>query len=194
MIDVLRAPRAARRIAVLGEMLELGRAAEALHRAGGRLRGAARSGRADRRARPGAADGGSGGGEVARRSFSRTRSRRGNSSARWRAGRRGAVQGIARGAHGAGSGEVSGSRAAAAARCFTILLYEQLFRHVSAFRVFRYTTFRTAFASMTALFLCIALGPWLITSCGNFKSASSFARKAPSRIRKRPERRPWAGC
>src|ERR1700688_5111629 len=42
------------------------------------------------------------------------------------------------------------------------LLYEQLYRYVSPFRVFRYTTFRTAFASLTALFLCIALGPWLI--------------------------------
>src|SRR5437764_3685503 len=42
------------------------------------------------------------------------------------------------------------------------LLYEKLFRYVSPFRVFKYTTFRTAFASLTALFLCIALGPWLI--------------------------------
>ena len=31
------------------------------------------------------------------------------------------------------------------------LLYEQLYRYVSQFRVFRYTTFRTAFASLTAV-------------------------------------------
>jgi len=42
------------------------------------------------------------------------------------------------------------------------LLYEQLYRRISPLRVFGYTTSRTAFASLTALFLCIALGPWLI--------------------------------
>src|SRR5580704_7916382 len=42
------------------------------------------------------------------------------------------------------------------------LLYEQLYRYVSPFRIFGYVTARTAFASLTALFLCIALGPWLI--------------------------------
>ena len=42
------------------------------------------------------------------------------------------------------------------------LLYEQLFRHISPLRVFGYTTSRTAFASLTALFLCVALGPRLI--------------------------------
>src|SRR6202047_1905542 len=42
------------------------------------------------------------------------------------------------------------------------LLYEQLHKYVSPFRVFSYVTFRTAFASLTALFLCIALGPWLL--------------------------------
>jgi phospho-N-acetylmuramoyl-pentapeptide-transferase len=42
------------------------------------------------------------------------------------------------------------------------LLYEQLFKHISPLRVFGYTTSRTAFASLTALFLCMALGPRLI--------------------------------
>jgi phospho-N-acetylmuramoyl-pentapeptide-transferase len=32
------------------------------------------------------------------------------------------------------------------------LLYEQLQRYVSPFRVFGYVTFRTSFASLTALF------------------------------------------
>src|SRR5512140_1344970 len=49
------------------------------------------------------------------------------------------------------------------------LLYEQLQRYVSPFRVFRYTTFRTAFASLTALFLCIVLGPWLINKLREFQ-------------------------
>ena len=42
------------------------------------------------------------------------------------------------------------------------LLYEQLYPYVSPFRVFRFVTFRAAFASLTALFLCVVLGPWFI--------------------------------
>ncbi|MCS6952228.1 MAG: phospho-N-acetylmuramoyl-pentapeptide-transferase [Bryobacterales bacterium] len=42
------------------------------------------------------------------------------------------------------------------------LLYEQLHPHVIPFPLFRYVTFRTAVASLTALFLCLVLGPWLI--------------------------------
>ena len=44
------------------------------------------------------------------------------------------------------------------------LFFEKLFRLriFTPFRVFQYATFRTAFASLTALFLCIVLGPWLI--------------------------------
>ncbi|MBI3895269.1 MAG: phospho-N-acetylmuramoyl-pentapeptide-transferase, partial [Acidobacteria bacterium] len=42
------------------------------------------------------------------------------------------------------------------------LFYEQLFEYFSPFRVFRYLTFRTAFASITALLICLVLGPWLI--------------------------------
>src|ERR1039458_10007087 len=49
------------------------------------------------------------------------------------------------------------------------LLYEQLYRFASPLRVFRYTTFRTAFASLTGLFLCIALGPWLIAKLREFQ-------------------------
>jgi phospho-N-acetylmuramoyl-pentapeptide-transferase len=42
------------------------------------------------------------------------------------------------------------------------LLYQQLYPAVSPFRVFRFVTFRAAFASLTALFLCVVLGPWFI--------------------------------
>jgi phospho-N-acetylmuramoyl-pentapeptide-transferase len=45
---------------------------------------------------------------------------------------------------------------------FYWLFFEQLQRYFSPFNVFRYATFRTAGASLTALFLCIALGPWMI--------------------------------
>src|SRR5256714_2690647 len=59
------------------------------------------------------------------------------------------------------------------------LLYEQLYRYVSPFRVFRYTTFRTAFASLTALFLCIALGPWLIAKLREFQIGQYIREEGP---------------
>ena len=55
------------------------------------------------------------------------------------------------------------------------LLYERLQPYISPLRVFRYTTFRTAFASLTALFLCIALGPWLIGKLLHEKRALTIA-------------------
>src|SRR5229473_4215838 len=45
---------------------------------------------------------------------------------------------------------------------FFWLFYEKLFHLYTPFRVFQYYTFRTAMASITALLLSIALGPWLI--------------------------------
>lgn len=45
---------------------------------------------------------------------------------------------------------------------FYWLFYENLFHYYSPFRVFQYTTFRTAMASITALLISVALGPWLI--------------------------------
>ena len=59
------------------------------------------------------------------------------------------------------------------------LLYEQLYKYVSPFRVFRYTTFRTAFASLTALFLCIALGPWLINKLRQFQIGQYIREEGP---------------
>src|SRR6202521_1532141 len=59
------------------------------------------------------------------------------------------------------------------------LLYEQLQRYVSPFRVFRYTTFRTAFASLTALFLCVALGPWLIQKLREFQIGQYIREEGP---------------
>jgi phospho-N-acetylmuramoyl-pentapeptide-transferase len=59
------------------------------------------------------------------------------------------------------------------------LLYEQLQHYVSPFRVFRYTTFRTAFASLTALFLCIVLGPWLIGRLREFQIGQFIREDGP---------------
>src|SRR3974390_666288 len=59
------------------------------------------------------------------------------------------------------------------------LLYDQLYRWVSPFRVFRSVTFRTAFASLTALFLCVALGPWLINKLRQFQIGQYIREEGP---------------
>ncbi len=59
------------------------------------------------------------------------------------------------------------------------LLYERLFPQVSPFRVFRYVTFRTAFAGITALFLCIALGPWLIAKLRQLQIGQHIREEGP---------------
>src|SRR5437899_3274515 len=65
------------------------------------------------------------------------------------------------------------------------LLYEQLQRYVSPFRVFRYTTFRTAFASLTALFLCVVLGPWLINRLRQFEIGQYIREEGPKSHQKK---------
>src|SRR5260370_37330943 len=65
------------------------------------------------------------------------------------------------------------------------LLYEKLFPYISGFRVFRYTTFRTAFASLTALFLCIALGPWLIGKLREFHIGQYIREEGPTSHKKK---------
>jgi hypothetical protein len=59
------------------------------------------------------------------------------------------------------------------------LLYTQLYKHISPLRVFGYTTSRTAFASLTALFLCIALGPWLINKLRYFQIGQYIREEGP---------------
>jgi phospho-N-acetylmuramoyl-pentapeptide-transferase len=65
------------------------------------------------------------------------------------------------------------------------LLYELLYRRVSPFRVFRYVTFRTAFASLTALFLCVALGPWLIGKLRQFQIGQYIREEGPKSHQKK---------
>src|SRR5215467_13611999 len=65
------------------------------------------------------------------------------------------------------------------------LLYEKLFPYVSPFRVFQYVTFRTAFASLTALFLCIALGPWLIQKLRQFQIGQYIREEGPKSHQKK---------
>jgi phospho-N-acetylmuramoyl-pentapeptide-transferase len=45
--------------------------------------------------------------------------------------------------------------------------------------VFQYTTFRTAFAALTSLFLCLALGPWLIAKLREFQIGQYIREEGP---------------
>jgi len=49
------------------------------------------------------------------------------------------------------------------------LLYEKLFPFFHPFRIFRYLTFRTAFASGTALLIALFIGPWVIQKLREFQ-------------------------
>ena len=49
------------------------------------------------------------------------------------------------------------------------LLYEKLFPFFHPFRIFRYLTFRTAFASGTALLIALLIGPWVIQKLREFQ-------------------------
>src|ERR671938_1326573 len=64
-------------------------------------------------------------------------------------------------------------------------LYELLSKSVSPFRVFRYITFRTAFASLTALFLCVVLGPWLIAKLRQFQIGQYIREEGPKSHQKK---------
>ena len=52
---------------------------------------------------------------------------------------------------------------------FYWLLYEKLFPFFHPFRVFRYLTLRTAFASLTALMITLFIGPWMIKKLRQFQ-------------------------
>lgn len=58
------------------------------------------------------------------------------------------------------------------------LLYD-LQEHFSALRVFRYITFRAAYAAMTAFLLTIALGPWMIARLRAAGAVKHVRREGP---------------
>jgi len=65
------------------------------------------------------------------------------------------------------------------------LFYEKLFHLYSPFRVFQYATFRTALASLTALLLSIALGPWLIRRLRKFEIGQHIREDGPKSHQKK---------
>jgi phospho-N-acetylmuramoyl-pentapeptide-transferase len=62
---------------------------------------------------------------------------------------------------------------------FYWLFYETLFHSFRPFRVFFYVTFRTAGASLTALLLCVVLGPWLIEKLRQFQIGQYIREDGP---------------
>jgi phospho-N-acetylmuramoyl-pentapeptide-transferase len=65
------------------------------------------------------------------------------------------------------------------------LLYERLYPAVGPFRVFGYVTVRTLFASLTSLFLCVILGPWMIRKLREFQIGQHIREDGPKSHQKK---------
>ena len=61
------------------------------------------------------------------------------------------------------------------------LFYFVLLKYFSPFNVFRYITVRTAFASLTALFLCLVMGPWVIRRLREMQIGQYIREEGPQR-------------
>ncbi|HKV92545.1 MAG TPA: phospho-N-acetylmuramoyl-pentapeptide-transferase [Candidatus Angelobacter sp.] len=65
------------------------------------------------------------------------------------------------------------------------LLYQRLFVHFPPFRIFRYVTFRTAFASLTALFMGLIVGPAIIRQLRDFQIGQYIREEGPKAHQKK---------
>ncbi len=59
------------------------------------------------------------------------------------------------------------------------LLYQKLYAYFPPFRIFRYVTFRTAFASLTALFMGLIIGPAIIRQLREFQIGQYIREEGP---------------
>src|SRR5271169_6237508 len=59
------------------------------------------------------------------------------------------------------------------------LLYEKLFPFFHPFRIFRYLTFRTVFASLTALMIALFIGPFVIQKLHEFQIGQFIREDGP---------------
>jgi phospho-N-acetylmuramoyl-pentapeptide-transferase len=59
------------------------------------------------------------------------------------------------------------------------LLYEKLYPFFHPFRIFRYLTFRTVFASLTALLIALFIGPWVIQKLREFQIGQFVREDGP---------------
>jgi len=65
------------------------------------------------------------------------------------------------------------------------LLYLKLFHYFPPFRIFRYLTFRTAFASLTALFTALIVGPIVIERLRQFQIGQYIREEGPQAHQKK---------
>ena len=65
------------------------------------------------------------------------------------------------------------------------LLYLKLFHYFPPFRIFRYLTFRTAFASLTALFTGLVIGPLVINRLREFQIGQYIREEGPKAHQKK---------
>jgi phospho-N-acetylmuramoyl-pentapeptide-transferase len=65
------------------------------------------------------------------------------------------------------------------------LLYLKLFHYFPPFRIFRYLTFRTAFASLTALFTALIVGPLVINRLRDFQIGQFIRDEGPQAHQKK---------
>ncbi len=65
------------------------------------------------------------------------------------------------------------------------LLYQKLFPYFHPFRIFRYLTFRTAFASLTALLIALLIGPFVIEKLRQFQISQYVRDDGPESHKKK---------
>jgi phospho-N-acetylmuramoyl-pentapeptide-transferase len=65
------------------------------------------------------------------------------------------------------------------------LLYQVLYHHFTPFRIFRYLTFRTAFASLTAMFMGLIIGPPIIRKLREFQIGQYIREEGPQAHQKK---------
>lgn len=65
------------------------------------------------------------------------------------------------------------------------LLYEVLRRYFSPLNVFRYITVRTVYASLTAMFLALVFGPWLIRKLRELQIGQFIREEGPQEHKKK---------
>jgi len=65
------------------------------------------------------------------------------------------------------------------------LLYQKLYAYFPPFRIFRYVTFRTAFASLTALFMGLIIGPAIIRQLREFQIGQYIREEGPQAHQKK---------
>ncbi|HTV82889.1 MAG TPA: phospho-N-acetylmuramoyl-pentapeptide-transferase [Acidobacteriaceae bacterium] len=65
------------------------------------------------------------------------------------------------------------------------LLYQKLFPYFRPFRIFRYLTFRTAFASLTALLITLVIGPYVIEKLREFQIGQYIREEGPKAHQKK---------